>query len=167
MWFSSAGSAGEPDFKTYAFGVSFTWNAAPRVGLESEAGFGIAGRESMSVAGQVLAAQAVPDTMGCFESVVFYPIARRHAVAPYVNAGIGAFRLLKREGTAPLGISDNRTFLAGAFGGGVRWHVATSWGLRGDYRLIAAAPRRDAAAFFGRHETRYGHRLSAAIFTTF
>jgi hypothetical protein len=66
-----------------------------------------------------------------------------------------------------LGLADSRTFFAGNAGGGLKWHAANAWGLRADYRLMMIRPSHDAPLFFGTQETRYGHRLSAAIFTTF
>jgi hypothetical protein len=43
----------------------------------------------------------------------------------------------------------------------VKWY-AGRWGLRGDYRFIGVQSKDDAPAFFG-EETRYGHRVSAAV----
>jgi opacity protein-like surface antigen len=80
------------------------------------------------------------------------------SVVPYVTGGIGALSLLDK---ATLDINDSKTFLAGNAGGGIKWFHGR-WGLRGDYRFLAVRSDDDAPAFFGR-ETRYGHRLYAAL----
>ena len=48
-------------------------------------------------------------------------------------------------------------------GGGVKWYQPNNrWGLRGDYRFGATKSKDDAPEFFGR-ETRYAHRVYAAV----
>jgi len=37
------------------------------------------------------------------------------------------------------------------------------WGVRGDYRFIAIDSKTDAPAFFGRADTRYGHRVYGGL----
>lgn len=47
--------------------------------------------------------------------------------------------------------------------GGLKWYAPTGrWDLRADYRFQAVASKDDAPAFFGR-DTRYGHRVYAAV----
>ena len=75
-----------------------------------------------------------------------------------VTGGIGGLSLFER---ASLGINNTESFLTGNVGGGVKWY-AGRWGLRGDYRFIGVQSKDDAPAFFGQ-ETRYGHRISAAL----
>ena len=51
----------------------------------------------------------------------------------------------------------------GNVGGGVKWYAPNNrWGLRGDYRFSATRSKDDAPVFFGR-ETRYVHRVYAAV----
>jgi len=87
-----------------------------------------------------------------------FSAANRSAVVPYVTAGVGGLSLFER---ATLGINNTESFLTGNVGGGVKWY-AGRWGLRGDYRFIGVQSKDDAPAFFG-EETRYGHRISAAL----
>jgi hypothetical protein len=55
------------------------------------------------------------------------------------------------------------TGIAFAMHGGVKWYAPNNrWGLRGEYRFGATKSKDDAPAFFGR-ETRYVHRVYAAV----
>jgi hypothetical protein len=82
----------------------------------------------------------------------------RSSVVPYLTGGLGGISLLDEPALA---IRGTQTFLTGNVGGGVKW-FAGRWGLRGDYRFIAARSRDDAPDFFGK-ETRYGHRVYGGI----
>jgi outer membrane protein with beta-barrel domain len=165
--FASSASGREPDFTNYTFGASFTWNVNSWAGVETEAGFGLGGRKTVTFDGQTFRAQAMPDTISYSGNLVINPFGGRRAFVPYAVAGVGAFRLVQRDGTEALGIVETRTLLAGSAGGGLKWYAAHAWGLRADYRLMVVRGDHDAPLFFGGHDTRYGHRLYASIFTTF
>ena len=48
-------------------------------------------------------------------------------------------------------------------GGGVKWLARRHrWGLRGDYRLLAAQSKDNAPSFLGRN-TRDGHRVYGSV----
>ena len=65
--------------------------------------------------------------------------------------------------SSALGITQNKTFLTGNVGGGLKWFSRTGrWGLRGDYRFLAVRSDATAPAFFGQ-ETRYGHRVYGGV----
>jgi hypothetical protein len=81
--------------------------------------------------------------------------------------GIGAFNVVKREGTDALGVTQSYALLAGNLGAGVKWYAVRGWGLRGDYRILLIQRNDTASDFFGGLGTRYGHRLYAAAFAAF
>ena len=165
--FTQSSGGAEPDFTNYTLGVSFTWNANRWVGLETEAGFGIGGQRTVRLAGQTLAAQAMPDTMAFSEDLILNPIGSDRAIVPYAAGGVGLFSLLHRDGTEALGLTDTQTFYAANVGGGLKWYAARGWGLRTDYRVMIVRPNGEAPPFFGGQETRYGHRFYASIFANF
>jgi len=62
-----------------------------------------------------------------------------------------------------LGVTNDVTFLTENVGGGVKWYAPNNrWGLRGDYRFVAVNSKDSAPAFFGR-DSRYAHRVYAAV----
>ena len=83
-----------------------------------------------------------------------------HSIVPYATGGLGGLTMFERP---ELGVTGDETFLSGNVGGGVKWYAPNNrWGLRGDYRFGATRSKDDAPAFFGR-DTRYVHRVYAAV----
>jgi hypothetical protein len=165
--FRSGASSSEPGFGNYTFGVSCTWNVSSKFGIEAEAGFGFGGQKTVAFAGRTLTSQAMPDTISYSGDLVVSPRGRRRAVVPYALVGLGAFNVMKREGTEALGVTQSQALLAGNIGAGVKWFAVRGWGLRADYRVFLIQRNDAASEFFGGLGTRYGHRLYAAAFATF
>jgi outer membrane protein with beta-barrel domain len=165
--FTRGEDAAAPQFGNYTFGTSFTWNLNSWFGLESEAGFGIGGHETVDFKSQRLAAQAMPDTIVYSGNVVFNPAGSARAVVPYVIGGAGALQVIGREGTETVGVVDRHTLPTGDVGGGAKWYAARGWGVRGDYRLLVIGRDDQAPAFLGGEATRYAHRVYAGVFATF
>jgi hypothetical protein len=165
--FAENTGGGEPDFSNYTFGLWFAWNAHRRIGFESEADFGIGGQKTVIVAGQLLAAQPMPDTAAYSENVIVSPLGNDRDFVPYIAAGIGALRLFQRPGTESLGLVQTRTFFAENGGAGLKWHAVHDWGARADYRLLVIAGEASAPNFFAHVGKRYGHRLYAGVFRNF
>jgi hypothetical protein len=165
--FTRSSEGAEPDFASYTIGTSVIWNATRRIGCEAEGFFGIGGRKSVTFDRQLLRSQAMPDVIAYSGNVIVSPLGGDRRLVPYGAAGVGGLQLLQREGTETIGITDTRTLLTANLGGGLKWHAGRGLGLRADYRLTAIRASDQAPAFFGRYETRYAHRVYAALFTTF
>lgn len=156
-----------PDFTNYTFGTSFAWNVNTWFGIETEAGFGLGGRQTVTLDNRTLTAQPMPDTIVYTGNVVANPVGSDRAVVPYVSAGAGALRLIARNGTEALGLAESQTLLIGEVGAGVKWYSGRAWGIRGDYRVLAIEHHDEAPTFFGGEGTRYAHRIYAGVFVTF
>jgi hypothetical protein len=98
--------------------------------------------------------------------VVANLVSNDRALVPYVTGGLGGVTLSPRGEAEMLGVNDYKTFLAGNFGGGVKWFATPHVGFRGDYRLFVVKDNESAPLFFG-NETRYGHRAQGGMIFTF
>ena len=156
-----------PEFTNYTLGTSFAWNINRWVGLETEAGFGIGGDRTITVDGRRIIGQPMPDTAAYSGNVVLNPIGGARFVVPYVTAGLGAFVILPRDGTAAIGVTERQTLFTTNIGGGVKWYSATAWGVRGDYRLMMLDHHDEAPQLLGGQGLRYAHRVYAGVFATF
>ena len=100
-----------------------------------------------------------PNMLGYTGNIVL-SLAPGHSVVPYAAGGVGGLTMFERPG---LGINSDETFLTGNVGGGLKWYAPNNrWGLRGDYRFAVNQSKDDAPDFFGR-ESRYAHRVYAAV----
>lgn len=149
----------EPDFGSYALAAAFTANVSRFVGIEGEFGAGIGVDQDLDLAGGRRSEQP-PHLLTYSGSLVVYPAGRDHRVQPYVLGGLGGLTLLERR---EVGVDDATSFLAGHVGGGIKAYLARRIGIRAEYRFLAVGTADDAPAFFGRTDTRYGHRIAGGI----
>jgi hypothetical protein len=155
-YFTSKGNS--PSFGNYGFGTAITFNVNPYVGVEGELGSMIATTSSLQF-GDLNHDTKSPNMLSYQANIVISPWAG-HPIVPYVTGGAGGLTMFERPG---LGVTSDETFLAGNVGGGVKWYAPNNrWGIRGDYRFAATKGKDDASAFFGR-DTRYAHRVYAAV----
>lgn len=154
-------NTGEPDFGNYALGGSLTYNWNQFWGIEGEAGAGIGIDQRLSFNdGRPSVGDASPPNMFAYNAnALFYPLKNDRRFVPYVTGGIGGLTVFEEQ---EVGFDDDETFLSGNTGAGVKAYFGR-WGVRGDYRFIAIDSKRDAPAFFGRADTRYGHRVYGGL----
>lgn len=147
-----------PGFGNYTLGAAVAYNVTRVLGIEGEVGGTLGITQDLAMGGLTRSSKT-PDTLNYAGNLVLSAVTS-HAVVPYVTAGVGGLTMFERE---TVGVTDTQTFLTGNVGGGLKWYAPTGrWGLRTDYRFQAAASKDDAPAFFGR-DTRYGHRVYAAV----
>jgi hypothetical protein len=155
-YFTSKGKA--PSFGNYGFGTAVAFNINRYVGVEGELGAMIATTSNLQF-GDLSTNTKSPNLLNYTANVVVTPW-RGHGVAPYVTGGIGGLTMFERP---ELGVTNDVTFLTGNVGGGVKWYAPNNrWGLRGDYRFGVSQSKDSAPEFYGR-ETRYMHRIYAAV----
>jgi hypothetical protein len=111
--------------------------------------------------------QRTPCLFAYSGNLVFNPLGNSRGLAPYAAGGIGGLRMMDTSEVAALGVFENVNYLTGNVGGGLKWFATRHWGVRGDYRLIIVRHTKDAPAFFGRDELRYGHRIYAGLLFTY
>ena len=155
-FFTSKGNA--PSFGNYGFGTAVTFNLNRVVGIEGEIASMIATTSGLQF-GDLPDNVKAPNMLSYTGNVVV-SLASGHSVVPYAVGGVGGLTMFERPA---LGVLSDETFLTGNVGGGVKWYAPNNWwGLRGDYRFAANRSKDDAPEFFGR-ETRYVHRVYAAV----
>jgi hypothetical protein len=155
-FFTEGSDTKETKFGNYDLGAGVTVNFNRYVGVEGEVSGALGIKQDLQFGGLTSSLKS-PNAVSYSGNVVLSaPTAT--SVTPYVTGGIGGLSLLEKSS---LGINGTETFLTGNVGGGLKWHPGR-WGLRGDYRFVAARSKDDAPAFFG-HETRYGHRVYGAV----
>lgn len=155
-FFAEGRDTGEPAFGNYDLGGGATFNINRYIGIEGEVGGSLGISQSLEF--QSLTADVKTPNLLQYSGNVVVSAPNQSSVVPYVTGGIGGLSLLEKTA---LSIGDTKTFLTGNVGGGVKWY-AGRWGLRGDYRFIAARSQDDAPEFFGR-ETRFGHRVYGGV----
>jgi hypothetical protein len=155
-FFTNSGNGSS--FGNYNLGGGLTYNINRIVGIEGEVSSSIGVSQNLTD-GAFSGKQKTPNTVSYTGNIVLS--APTHSpVIPYATGGVGGLTMLQK---ASLGINSTETFLTGNVGGGVKWYAPNGrWGLRGDYRFIATQSKDSAPAFFGQ-ETRYGHRVYAAV----
>lgn len=157
--FFRSGDSGAPSFETYALAGSVTVNANRFVGVEAEVGGNLGIEQDLEFATGTRSTKP-PHMLSYTGSVVVSPGGRDRRAVPYIAGGVGGLTLFER---AEVGILENTTLFAGNVGGGVKIDVSDRWGVRADYRFIAVGSKDDAPPFFGKDETRYGHRIVGGI----
>jgi hypothetical protein len=155
-FFTKGANTREASFGNYDLGAGVTVNFNRYVGVEGEVSGALGIKQDLQFGG-LTSNLKTPNAVNYSGNVVV-SAPTGTSVTPYVTGGIGGLSLLE---TTSLGINGTETFLTGNVGGGLKWYSGR-WGLRGDYRFVAARSRDDAPAFFG-HETRYGHRVYGAV----
>lgn len=154
-FFTSTNS--EPSFANYGLGGSLTYNITRVVGIEGEVG-GTLGVSQTLKFGQVSGSVKTPN-IATYSANVILSTPTGSSAVPYLTGGVGGLTLFE---TPALGINKVETLLTGNIGGGVKWYANRRWGVRADYRFLAAQSKDTAPAFFGQ-ATRYGHRVYGAI----
>ena len=155
-FFTSQGNA--PSFGNYGFGTAVTFNINRYVGIEAELGSMIATTSDLQF-GNLDSNTKAPNMLSYTGNAVV-SLWTGHAVVPYATGGVGGLTMFERPG---VGVFNDETFLTGNVGGGVKWYAPNNrWGLRGDYRFAVTRSKDDAPEFFGR-DTRYVHRVYAAV----
>lgn len=149
----------EPDFGSVAPAAAFTANLSRVVGVEGEFGAAFGVDQDLDLAGGTRS-ERPPHLLTYSGSLVVYPAGRAHRLHPYVLGGLGGLTVLERP---VLGVDDTVSLLAGHVGGGIKVYVHRRVGIRADYRFLVVGTADDAPAFFGRDDTRYGHRLVGAL----
>jgi opacity protein-like surface antigen len=155
-FFTEGSDTRETKFGNYDLGAGVTVNFNRYVGVEGEVSGALGIKQDLQFGGLTSSLKS-PNAVSYSGNVVL-SAPTGTSVTPYVTGGIGGLSLLEKTS---LGINGTETFLTGNVGGGLKWHPSR-WGLRGDYRFVAARSKDDAPAFFGR-ETRYGHRVYGAV----
>jgi opacity protein-like surface antigen len=147
-----------PSFGNYGFGTAVTFNINRYVGVEGELGAMIATTSDLQFGN--LSHDIKSPNMLSYTVNAIVTVWPGHAVVPYATGGAGGLTMFERP---ELRVTSDETFLSGNVGGGVKWYAPNNrWGLRGDYRFAATRSKDDASAFFGR-DTRYVHRVYAAL----
>jgi len=149
---------GEPSFGNYGFGFATTYNINRIVGVEGEIAALLSTVSDLQF-GDLNSHVKAPNFLNYNVNGVVTAV-RLGPSAIYGAGGIGGLTMFERAG---LGVSDDKTFLVGNVGGGIKWYAPNSrWGLRGDYRFLATRSTDDAPAFFGQ-TTRYAHKVYAGL----
>ena len=149
-----------PSFGNYGFGTAVAFNPSSWkiIGIEGELGAMVATTSDLQF-GDLNHDTKAPNALSYTANVVV-SIPTGRSVIPYGTGGVGGLTMFERPG---VGLTSDETFLSGNVGGGLKWFAPNNrWGLRGDYRFAATRSKDDAPEFFGR-ETRYVHRVYAAV----
>ena len=147
-----------PGFGNYGLGAAVEVNFNRYLGVEGEVSGGLGVTQNLTQAG-VTSNLKTPNLLNYSGNVVVH-LANPTSLTPYVTGGVGGLTVFD---TAVLGISQTDTFLTGNVGAGVKWFNRSGrWGVRGDYRFIAARSKDDAPSFFGQ-DTRYGNRVYGGV----
>ena len=155
-FFTESKSTQGPSFGNYGLGAAVEVNFNRYVGVEGEVSGALGIAQDLQFGGGTSNLKT-PNLLNYSGNLVL-SAANRSPVVPYVTGGVGGLSLFEKDS---LGIDSTETFLTGNVGGGVKWFHGR-WGLRGDYRFIAARSKDDAPGFFGQ-ETRYGHRVYGGV----
>lgn len=160
IYFTRGGQGtNEPGFGDYALGGSLTYNINRWWGVEGEVAGSFGIEQRLGFAGRSVGDLTPPDTLAYNGNVVFYPWQNDRSLVPYVTGGVGGLTMFE---TREVGFNDDKTFFTGNVGGGVKWYRGR-WGLRGDYRFFGVGSKDDVSGFFGKADTRYGHRVYGGI----
>ena len=147
-----------PSFGNYGFGTGATFNVNRYIGIEGELSALLSTTSSLQF-GDLNSNLKAPNMLSYTGNVIVSPWTG-HSLVPYAAGGLGGLTMFERP---EVGVTQDETFFSGNFGGGVKWYAPNNrWGLRGDYRFGVTKSKDDAPEFFGQ-ETRYVHRVYAAV----
>jgi hypothetical protein len=155
-FFTEGKDTAGPGFGNYDLGGAVAFNFNRFVGVEAEVSGSLGISQDLEFTGTTSKLKT-PNLLNYSGNIVL-SAPTRSSVVPYVIGGVGGLTLFDK---AALGIADSETFLTGNVGAGLQWFKGRL-GLRGDYRFVAVQSKDEAPAFFGQ-ETRYGHRVYAAL----
>jgi hypothetical protein len=148
---------GAPSFGNYGLGFATTYNINNYVGIEGELGALISTNSSLQF-GDLNNHTKAPNFLN-YNVNAIVTAARFGPSALYAAGGIGGLTMFERVG---VGVPNDKTFLVGNVGGGVKWYANSHWGLRGDYRFLVTKSSDGAPGFFGQ-DTRYAHRVYGGL----
>jgi hypothetical protein len=166
MFFTQSTNGNEPNFGNYALGGSVTLNLNRWIGIEGEGGGSVGLHQTFNVAGNTFTETRTPSMYSYDGNVVVHPAGSNRAIVPYATAGLGGLTISPPSGVDNLGITNYETFLAGNFGGGLKWFSTHHVGVRGDYRFFMVKSKDTSPVFFG-NENRYAHRVQAGLVFTY
>jgi hypothetical protein len=155
-FFTEGKETNGPSFGNYDLGGAVAFNFNRYIGVEAEVSGSLGITQDLEFTERTTSLKT-PNLLNYSGNLVL-SAPTRHSVVPYVVGGVGGLTLFD---TTALGISDSETFLTGNVGAGLQWFKGRL-GLRGDYRFVAVQSKDEAPIFFGQ-ETRYGHRVYAAV----
>jgi outer membrane protein with beta-barrel domain len=153
--FTQSKDASAPSFGNYQVGGAVAYNFNRVVALEGEVGSSVGLSQTLDFG--YSSSVRTPDMLS-YNGNLVVAIPTGTSVVPYATGGVGGLSLFSRQ---QLGINQTETLFTSNVGGGLKWY-AGRWGLRGDYRFIAAPSRDKNPAFFGTR-ARYGHRVYGAV----
>jgi len=168
-WFSKGDTALQPSFKNYALGVTGTYNANTRIGLEAELGRGIGLKQTLDFNNATFENVKIPNSWAYNGNVVYNVWGSDHRWVPYVTGGIGGLTVNSRTDFESFGFLNRETFFTQNAGAGVKWFATHRWGLRGDYRYINITGKTGDTApqFFGEDQNRHGNRFYGSFVLTY
>jgi hypothetical protein len=155
MVFTQSKDVSAPSFGNYQLGAAGAYNFTRVFGLEGEVGSSIGVSQALHFG--YSNSVRTPDLLSYSGNLVV-AIPTGTSVVPYATGGVGGLSVFSRQ---ELGITNTQTLFTSNVGGGLKWY-AGRWGLRGDYRFIAAPSRDKNPAFLGTR-ARYGHRVYGAV----
>ena len=155
-FFTESKNSQGPSFGNYGLGGAVELNFNRYVGVEGEVSGALGITQDVRLGGTTSSLKT-PNLLNYSGNLVL-SAPTRYSLVPYATGGVGGLTLFEK---ASLGINSTATFLTGNVGGGVKWFHGR-WGLRGDYRFVAARSKDDAPSFFGQ-ENRYGHRVYGGV----
>jgi hypothetical protein len=149
---------GSPSFGNYGLGTAVTYNINRIIGVEGDVAAMISTTSDLQF-GDLNSNTKAPNFLN-YNASAIVTAARFGPAAIYGAGGIGGLTMFER---VAVGVPDDKTFLIGNAGGGVKWYAPNSrWGLRGDYRFMFTRASDDAPSFFGQ-DSRYVHRVYAGV----
>jgi hypothetical protein len=153
--FTQSKDASAPRFGDYQLGGAVAYNFNRVVAVEGEVGSSVGLSQTLDFG--YSSSVRTPDMLS-YNGNLVVALPTGSSVVPYATGGVGGLSLFSRQ---QLGINQTETLFTSNVGGGLKWY-AGRWGLRADYRFIAAPSRDTNPAFFGTR-ARYGHRVYGAV----
>jgi opacity protein-like surface antigen len=147
-----------PSFGNWGLGTAVTYNINRIIGVEGEVGAMVSTSSDLQF-GDLPSHTKAPNFLN-YNANAIITAATLGPAAIYGAGGIGGLTMFER---VDVGVPDDKTFLVGNVGGGLKWYAPNSrWGLRGDYRFMVTRSSDDAPSFFGQ-DNRYVHRVYAGV----
>jgi hypothetical protein len=155
-FFTESKNAQGPSFGNYGVGGAVEVGLSRYIGIEGEVSGALGVTQDLKFSSGTSHVKT-PNLLNYSGNLVV-SVPTESSIVPYATGGIGGLSLFEK---ANLGINSTETFLTGNVGGGVKWFYGR-WGLRGDYRFVAARSKDSAPSFFG-PDTRFGHRVYGGV----
>jgi opacity protein-like surface antigen len=132
-----------PDgFVNFPVAGALAYRLTDKLALEGEFSWIISAEQSVEVGPGVSQDSKSPDILAYQANVrAGWPVA---AWTPYVTAGLGAVTFLSNTGpNAMPALTESQTMFGVNFGAGALYPLRSGWGLRADFRELAAFPASD------------------------